>query len=78
MKKIRIIAALVLSLCLLGLSAFAAEFTPSVEDKDVVPGEAQIYDKDGHLLVSSQEDGSVAYVLDKNGNKIWEASETEE
>lgn len=57
MKKIRIIAALVLSLCMLGLSAFAAEFTPSVEDKDVVPGEAQIYDKDDKVIheVPSEE-----------------------
>lgn len=55
MKKIRIIAALVLSLCLLGISAFAAEFTPSVEEKDgpeAVGGEsvATIYDKDGNVV----------------------------
>ncbi len=67
MKKIRIIAALVLSLCLLGLSAFAAEFTPSVEDKDVVPGEAQIYDKDGNVIHDvSDEDFVITPIKDKD------------
>lgn len=50
MKKIRIIAALVLALCLFGLSAFAAEFTPSVSDKDVTGGTAQIFDKDDKVI----------------------------
>ena len=39
------------------------------------PWVMQIFDKDGNQLVCSEEDGTVAYVLDKNGNKIWEASE---
>ncbi|MBQ4055147.1 MAG: hypothetical protein IJD17_05490 [Clostridia bacterium] len=50
MKKIRIIAALVLALCLFGLSAFAAESTPSVSDKDVTGGTAKIYDKDDNVI----------------------------
>ena len=50
MKKIRIIAALVLALCLFGLSVFAAEFTPSVSDKDVTGGTAQILDKDSNVV----------------------------
>jgi hypothetical protein len=39
------------------------------------PWVMQIFDKDGNRLVCSEEDGTVAYVLDKNGNKIWQASE---
>ena len=34
----------------------------------------KIFDKNGNQLVCSEDDGTVAYVLDKNGNKIWEAS----
>ena len=38
------------------------------------PWTMQLFDKDGNQLVCSEDDGTVAYVLDKNGNKIWEAS----
>ena len=34
----------------------------------------KIYDKDGNLLVSSEENGAIASVLDANGNVIWEAN----
>ncbi len=67
MKKIRIIAALVLSLCLLGLSAFAAEFTPSVEDKDVTGGSTTIYDKDGNVVHEvPDEDFVITPIKDKD------------
>ena len=36
------------------------------------PWKFRIIDKNGYQLVCSEEDGSVAYVLDALGNKVWE------
>jgi hypothetical protein len=35
--------------------------------------DCKIYDKDGNRLVSSEDNGSVAYVVDKDGKTIWSA-----
>lgn len=55
MKKIRIIAALILSLCLFSMAVVAAPFTPSVEDKEgptPVGDEtvAEIYDTEDKVI----------------------------
>jgi hypothetical protein len=33
-----------------------------------------VFDKNGYELISDEETGAVAYVLDTEGNKVWEAS----
>ena len=39
------------------------------------PWKVQIFDKDGNRLICSEEDGTVARVVDAKGNTIWEAAE---
>jgi len=34
----------------------------------------RVFDKNGYELISDEETGAVAYVLDTEGNKVWEAS----
>ena len=34
----------------------------------------KMYDKDGYELICSEEDGTIAYVRDAEGNVVWEAS----
>ena len=39
------------------------------------PWKLQIFDKDGNRLICSEEDGTVAYVVDAKGNTIWKTAE---